>query len=144
MTETHSFETAPSLSKDFARLRFGVTEDNLARDIKEPGLALVAHVKDILGDVDWDHFNPRGNSAKRVFPILVAAADVTQDGREVLRQYLGLDEALIESYASRKAYPDDPERLKAIALTLRPYAEAMIEALDRSLHNIGRYRLSPQ
>lgn len=139
MTDIHSHFELATLPEDLARYRFVSAEENLACTFYKPGMQLIQQVRSILSEVDWENFDPESSAAHKAFPILVAAANATSYGRDVLQNGLALSADEVSAYSKAGAIPETSEKLHRIVQAVKSSALQMIDSLEASFQKVGHY-----
>lgn len=129
MTDTEN-STALIIGRDFSCAVYAASDESLIAGWREKGPELINHIREKIGQLDWDNLDTSSHEAYELFPVLVAVANVTSEGRQFLREFGG---ETIWRYATGQSYPSEGYSASYIFNGLKPIVENALDALEARL-----------
>lgn len=131
MSIQFSPNNAVPLANDFATARFALSEDNLAPEWRGRALDIVQTVREKIGALDWDNLDASTDAAYELFPILVAIAGRTDDGKAVFREF-DVTAGTVQRYSTGKSYPSETAIAPHLLRVLKPVVEQALNRLEEN------------
>lgn len=120
---------AVPLASDFATARFALSEDNLAIEWRARALDIVRTVREKINALDWDNLDASTDAAYELFPILVAIAERTEDGKEVFYAF-DVPVGTSHRYSTGQSYPSETAFAPHLLRALKPVVEDALDKLE--------------
>lgn len=133
MPKIDQSKNAYPLSLRFKYACLGLVDGKISNQQREEIKLDISLIRKKIGAVDWDNFDPTSKEAHDVFPFLVAIAEHTKAGLDLLIDVYKFDQNLRHRYAQGVV----PSRFitKSLTPSLKEIVEAQLEAFEKALED---------